>query len=68
MISRMARKGVTSAEEAERRRFVFALLDRGVSAYLISQELGIPENTIRRWRRMREEGLLRADGFTVNGR
>lgn len=64
----MARKGVTSAEEAERRRKVFALLDRGFTGYIIAQYLDIPENTIRRWRRMREEGRIRPDGFTSNER
>jgi transposase-like protein len=64
----MSRKGVTAAEEAERRRHVFTLLDQGVSSYLVAVQMGVSENTIRRWRRMREEGKLGPDGFTTNGR
>lgn len=41
----MSRKGVTAAEEAERRRRALALVDASDSAYLVSQILGLAEDT-----------------------
>lgn len=64
----VARKGVKAAEEAARRLRAFTLLDAGIPGTMVAEALGVPENTVRRWKRMREEGRIREDGFTVSGK